>query len=104
MPHNADFIRRRRIKLIGYNTQLTRFVARGPHASQCRLYRKTSNQVNLVLYQINGICSARSLGPPCNADFIGKLRIKLIWYYTKLTRFVVRGPRASQPCAISKDF
>ena len=31
-------------------TQLTPFVARGPRASQCRLYRKTSNQVNLVLY------------------------------------------------------
>ncbi len=30
------------------NTQLTRFVARGPRALQCRLYPKTSNQVNLV--------------------------------------------------------
>ena len=31
-----------------YNTQLTRFVVRGPRASQCRLYLKTSNPVNLV--------------------------------------------------------
>ena len=30
------------------NTKLTRFVARGPRASQCWLYRKTSNQVNMV--------------------------------------------------------
>ncbi len=42
-------------KYIGYNgeedqtyTKLTGFVARGPRALQCRLYRKTSNQVNLV--------------------------------------------------------
>ena len=56
------------------------------------LYQKTLNQVNLVLYQINPICSARSLGPPRNADFIRRRRIKLIWYYTKLTRFVARGP------------
>ncbi len=32
-------------------TQLTRFVARGPRASQCPLYQKTTNQVNWVLYQ-----------------------------------------------------
>ena len=31
-----------------YNTQLTGFVARGPRALQCWLYRKTSNQVNLI--------------------------------------------------------
>ena len=35
-----------------YYTQLTGFVARGPRASQCRLYLKTSNQVNLVLLDI----------------------------------------------------
>ena len=34
VPRNPDFIRKLRIKLIGYNTQLTRFVARGPRASQ----------------------------------------------------------------------
>ena len=32
--------------------KLTRFVVRGPRASQCRLYPKPSNQVNLVLYPI----------------------------------------------------
>ena len=31
-----------------------------------------------ILYPINPICSARSLGPPCNADFIRKRLIKLI--------------------------
>ena len=30
---------------------------------------------------------------PRNADFIRKLLIKLIWYYTQLTEFVARGPR-----------
>ena len=41
----------------------------------------------------------RSLGPPRNADFIGKLLIKLIWYYTQLTEFVVLtlGPRVPVP-------
>ena len=29
---------------------------------------------------------------PRNADFIGKLQIKLIWYYTQLTEFVVEVP------------
>ena len=33
-----------------------------------------------LLYQITPICSARSLDPPRNPDFIRKLRIKLIWY------------------------
>ncbi len=51
MPRNAHFIGKRLIKLIGYYTQLPRFVAQGPRASQCPLYRKTSNQVNWVLYQ-----------------------------------------------------
>ena len=32
---------------------------------------------------------------PRNADFIRRRRIPLIWYYTQLTPFVVRGPRAS---------
>ena len=66
-------------------------------------YRKTSNQVNLVLYQINGICSART---PCLAmlNFIGKLRIPLMWYYIKLTGFVARGPRASQCLTLSENF
>ena len=54
-----------------------------------------------ILYPINPICSVRSLGPPRNTDFIRRRLIKLIWYYwcaahTKLTRFVARGPRASQ--------
>ena len=42
------------------------------------------------LYQINGICSARS---PCLATvcYIKRLLIKSIWYYTQLTRFVVQG-------------
>ena len=44
-----------------------------------------------TLYPINTICSARSLGPPRNADFIRRRRIKLIGYYTQLTRFVVQG-------------
>ena len=43
------------------NTQLTRFVARGPR-------------------RIPDAYSALIWGPPRNADFIGKLRIKLIWY------------------------
>ena len=34
----------------------------------------------MVLYRINPICPARSLGPPHNADFIEKLQIKLMWY------------------------
>ncbi len=59
-------IRKLRIKLIWYNTQLTRSVARGPRASQ-----------------------------PCNR-YIKRRRIKLIWYNTQLTRSVARGPRASQ--------
>ena len=41
-------------------TQLTRSVARGPRASQCRLYPKTSNQVNLVL------CVKFDILPPIN--------------------------------------
>ena len=45
MPRNADFIQRRRIKLIWSNTELPRIVARGPRASQCRLYPETSNQL-----------------------------------------------------------
>ena len=63
------------------------------------LYQKTSNQVNLVLYPINGICSARS---PC----LAMLNLKTsnqIWYYTQLTGFVVRGPRASQCLTLSED-
>ncbi len=47
----------------------------------------------LVLDPINGICSVRSLGPPRNADFIGKLLIKLIWSNTQLTRFVLFSGR-----------
>ena len=95
MPHNADFIRKRQIKLIWSNTQLTRSVARGPRASQCRLYPKTSNQTNVVQYPIDPICSARS---PCLAKptFIRRRQIKLIWSNTQLTRSVARGPRASQ--------
>ena len=34
----------------------------------------------MVLYQINGICSVRSLGHPRNANFIKRLLIPLIWY------------------------
>ena len=64
MPRNVDFIGKLRIKLIWYYTQLTPFVVRGPRASQYRFYQKTPNQVNLVLYPINPICSARS---PCLA-------------------------------------
>ena len=79
-PRTADFIRKRLIKLIWYYTQLTPFVAQGPRALHCRLYPKTSNQVNLVLYPIDPNCSARSLGPPRTADFIRKRLIKLIWY------------------------
>ncbi len=44
-----NFHKTRTLRFIGCsNTELTRFVARGPRASQCRLYLKTSNQVNLV--------------------------------------------------------
>ena len=52
--------------------------------------------IQINLYPINPICSAMSLGPPRNADFIRKRLIKLIGYYTILTRFVARGPRALQ--------
>ncbi len=45
---NRRLSRRQKGSQNWYNTQLTRFVARGPRASQCQLYRKTSNQVNLV--------------------------------------------------------
>ena len=50
---------------------------RGPRASQCRFYPKTSNPVNLVLYAINLICSVRS---PCLATvyYIKRRRIPLI--------------------------
>ena len=37
-------------------------------------------------------------------EIVQTIVIKLIWYYTQLTEFVPRGLRASQPCAISKDF
>ena len=43
---------------------------------------KFVDKVNTVLYQINAIYGARSLGPPRNANLIRKLLIKLIWYYT----------------------
>ena len=80
MPRNADFIRKLQIKLMWYYTQLTRFVARGPRASQCPLYQKTTNQVNVVLYPINPICSARS---PCLAmHFIRKLQVN--GYYIRI--------------------
>ena len=32
----------------------------------------------VILYPISPICRARSLGPPRNANFIGKLQIKSI--------------------------
>ena len=49
-----------------------------PHTAQTRKDAHERSGVNL--YRINPICSARSLGPPRNADFIGKLLIQLISY------------------------
>ena len=43
-----------------------------------------------MLYRINLICSARSLGSPHNVDFIRKRQIKLIWYYVnRVSEFAV---------------
>ena len=44
MPRKAHLIKKLQIKLSGYNTKLTPFVARGPCASQGSLDQKTSNQ------------------------------------------------------------
>ncbi len=71
MPRNPDFIRKLRILLIWYYTQLTRFVVRGPRASQSRLYQKTSNPVNLVLVVFEQIL--------CHIQFGGVSVVSLDW-------------------------
>ena len=71
MPRKAHLIKKLLIKISGYKTKLTPFVARGPCASQDQ---KTSNQAHLIK----------------------KLLIKISGYKTKLTPFVARGPCASQ--------
>ena len=48
MPRNAHFIKYT-FRPAGAYTKLTRFVARGLRASQCSLYQKNNNHVNLVL-------------------------------------------------------
>ena len=46
LPRKAHLIKRLLIKLSGYHTKLTPFVARGPCASQGSLDQKTSNQLS----------------------------------------------------------
>ena len=48
MPRKAHLIKKLLIKLSGYDTKLTQFVARGPCASQGSLDQKTSNQAKWV--------------------------------------------------------
>ena len=48
MPRKAHLIKKLLIKLSGYKTKLTPFVARGPCASQGSLDQKTSNQAKWV--------------------------------------------------------
>ena len=48
MPRKAHLIKKLLIKLSGYYTKLTPFVARGPCASQGSLDQKTSNQAKWV--------------------------------------------------------
>ena len=48
MPRKAHLIKKLQIKLSGYDTKLTPFVARGPCASQGSLDQKTSNQAKWV--------------------------------------------------------
>ena len=99
VPRKLTAMRKLLITLIGYYSQLPRLV-RGPRLNDAM---RKPNHVNWVLYRITPICSARS---PCLAiaKRYEKLLITLIGYYSQLPRSVVRGPRASQPCAISKDF
>ena len=66
------------------------------------LYQKTSNHVNLVLYPINAIRSARS---PCltTVYYIKRLLITLIWYYTQLTAIrSARSPCLATVCYIKR--